>query len=188
MKKVLIEVKIDQCFKTNNDEKFLSVRQIQCHMGIRTFNRLYVLNILVPICSAPQQRWPTDLNINRDHILIKDYLPPKFDAFRAKYSWVISCTKCGDQHYLWPTDLSINRDHLLIKEFLASKFEASGAKRYWVITCIVWETKTTFGILTWISIGIIKVYLPTKFEASGAVSTYQLHKVWETNMTFDLLT
>ena len=58
MKKVSFEVNIDECFETNNDEKFLSVRQIQCHMGIRTFNRLYVLNILVPICSAPQQLRP----------------------------------------------------------------------------------------------------------------------------------
>ena len=33
MKKNLFEVKIDERFKTNNDEKFLSVR-IQCHMGI----------------------------------------------------------------------------------------------------------------------------------------------------------
>ena len=37
--------------------------------------------------------WPTDLKINRDHLLIKDYLPTKFEAFRAKPSWVISCTR-----------------------------------------------------------------------------------------------
>ena len=43
--KVLFEVKIDECFKKSNDEKFLFVRQIECHMGIRTYNRLYVLNI-----------------------------------------------------------------------------------------------------------------------------------------------
>ena len=36
-----------------NDE--LVVRQIECHMWTRTFNQLYVLNILVPICSAPQR-------------------------------------------------------------------------------------------------------------------------------------
>ena len=24
--------------------------------------------------------WPTDLNINRDHLLINDYLPTKFEA------------------------------------------------------------------------------------------------------------
>ena len=45
--------------------------------------------------------WPTDLNINRDHLLIKDYLPTKFEAFwtkrswviKTKRSWVINCTR-----------------------------------------------------------------------------------------------
>ena len=37
--------------------------------------------------------WPTDLKINRDHLLIKDYLPTKFEASGAKPSWVISCTR-----------------------------------------------------------------------------------------------
>ena len=37
--------------------------------------------------------WPTDLKINRDHLLIKDYLPTKFEASWAKPSWVISCTR-----------------------------------------------------------------------------------------------
>ena len=39
--------------------------------------------------------WPTDLNINRDHLLIKDYLPTKFEASGTKRSRVISCTRCG---------------------------------------------------------------------------------------------
>ena len=29
---------------------------------------------------------PTDLNISRNHLLIKDYLPTKFEAFEAKRS------------------------------------------------------------------------------------------------------
>ena len=29
---------------------------------------------------------PTDLNINRDHLLIKEYLPTKFEASLAKRS------------------------------------------------------------------------------------------------------
>ena len=29
---------------------------------------------------------PTDLNINRDHLLIKDYLPTKFENSEAKRS------------------------------------------------------------------------------------------------------
>ena len=30
--------------------------------------------------------WPTDLKINRDHLLTKDYLPTKFEASGAKRS------------------------------------------------------------------------------------------------------
>ena len=44
--------------------------------------------------------WPTDLNINRDHLLIKDYLPTKFEASGAKHSLVISCTRYGQS--IWP--------------------------------------------------------------------------------------
>ena len=36
---------------------------------------------------------PTNLNIDRGHLLIKDYLPTKFEASGAKRSWVISCTR-----------------------------------------------------------------------------------------------
>ena len=50
--------------------------------------------------------WPTDPNINRDHLLIKDYLPTNFEAFWANSSWVISCCGIGDQRDLyldlWP--------------------------------------------------------------------------------------
>ena len=47
--------------------------------------------------------WPTDLNINRGHLLIKDYQPTKFEASWAKHSWVISCTRLRD------TDIPTNR-------------------------------------------------------------------------------
>ena len=50
--------------------------------------------------------WPTDLNINRDHLLIKDYLPTKFEASGAKCSWVISCTRCG--RLTWPVTLTFD--------------------------------------------------------------------------------
>ena len=41
--------------------------------------------------------WSTDLNVNRDHlhVLIMDYLPTKFEAYGAKRSWVIRCTRFG---------------------------------------------------------------------------------------------
>ena len=47
--------------------------------------------------------WRTDLKINRDHLLIKDYLPTKFEASGAKRSWVISCTRLRE------TDILTNR-------------------------------------------------------------------------------
>ena len=51
--------------------------------------------------------WPTDLKINRDHLLIKDYLPTKFEASGAKPSWVISCTRLRATDI--PTDGRTNR-------------------------------------------------------------------------------
>ena len=44
--------------------------------------------------------WPTDLNIKRDHLLIKDYVPTKFEASGAKSSWAISCTRCWKPAWL----------------------------------------------------------------------------------------
>ena len=39
--------------------------------------------------------WPTDLSINRDHLLNKDNTPTKLDASGAKRSWVIRRTRFG---------------------------------------------------------------------------------------------
>ena len=116
--------------------------------------------------------WPTDLTINRDHLLIKDYLPTEFEASGAKGCWVIRCTRF--ERLTWPLtltfDLTINRDHLLMKDYLPTKFEASGAKRCWVISCtrferLTWPLTLTFDLLTWLSIGIIysprTIYLPS---------------------------
>ena len=81
--------------------------------------------------------WPTDMNINRDHLLIKDYLPTKFEASGAKcYQlhkvWYTDKTFDLD---LWSTDLNNHRDHLHIKDYLPTMFEASGAKHSWDISC-----------------------------------------------------
>ena len=43
-----------------------------------------------------------DLKINRDLLLIKDYLPTKFEASGAKPSSVISCTRLRETDI--PTD------------------------------------------------------------------------------------
>ena len=96
---------------------------------------------------------------------------------------------------LWPTDLNVNRDHLLIKDYLPTKFEASGAKCSRVIRCtrferLIWPLTLTFYLLTWLSIGIINssrtINLPSLKLLGKALLSYQLHKVWETDMTFDL--
>ena len=50
--------------------------------------------------------WPTDLAINRDYLLIKDYLPIKFEAFGAKCCWVISCTRF--ERLTWPLTLTFD--------------------------------------------------------------------------------
>ena len=50
--------------------------------------------------------WPTDLNINRGHLLIKDYLPSKFEASGAKRYWVISCTRWS--RLAWPLTLTFD--------------------------------------------------------------------------------
>ena len=78
--------------------------------------------------------WPTDLSINRDHLLNKDYLPTKFEASGAKRSWVIRRTGVETgvtfDLDLWPTDLNINRGHLLIKDYLPTKFKSLRSKAF----------------------------------------------------------
>ena len=48
---------------------------------------------------------PTDLNVHRDHLLIKDYLPTKFEASGAKCSRVIRCTRF--ERLTWPLTLDL---------------------------------------------------------------------------------
>ena len=50
--------------------------------------------------------WSTDLTINRDHLLTKDYLPTKFEASGVKRYWVISCTKWSK--LAWPLTLAFD--------------------------------------------------------------------------------
>ena len=121
--------------------------------------------------------WPTDLNINRGHLLIKDYLPTKFEASGAKHSWVIRCTRLRDTDIL--TDIPTYMCKAICpsffkgghnKDYLPTKFEASLAKRSWVIRgtrCrrLAWLLTLIFDLLTWISIRVIystrTIYLPS---------------------------
>ena len=116
--------------------------------------------------------WPTDLKINRDHLLTKDYVPTKFEVYGAKRSWVISCTRWSK--LAWPLTLTFE---LLTWISIGIKFSHQGlstyqiwsfwAKRSWVISCTRWSKLAwplTLDLFTWISIGIIysprTIYLP----------------------------
>ena len=66
--------------------------------------------------------WTTDHNINRNHLLIKDYPPTKFECSRAKPSWVISCTRLRE------TDIPTDRETDMFKAICPSFFE--GGHKY----------------------------------------------------------
>ena len=141
---------------------------------------------------------PTDLKINRGHLLTKDYLPTKFEASWAKHSWVISCTRLKDTDI--PTDRPTYRP-TGAKQY-APPFSKGGIIKwpgndlsFHIINCPYWKTETVRASITlknrylWntnvpfpnrLSIGLtldlninrdhllIKDYLPTKYEDSGA--------------------
>ena len=110
---------------------------------------------------------PTNLNFDKGHLLIKDYLPTKFETSGANHSWITNCTRCGRPTWPLTTDLKINRDHLLIMDYLPTKVEPYGAKRPWLrcTRCGIPTWPLTFQVLTSLSIGIIylsrTIYLPT---------------------------
>ena len=129
--------------------------------------------------------WPTDLNINRGHLLIKDYLPTKFEASGAKRSWIISCTRwiklarpltltfdlltwksigiiCSPNSIYLPS-LKLLGQSILEKLLRQSILELSVAQGE-VNWHDLWPTDLNInrGHL------LIKDYLSTKFEASGA--------------------
>ena len=125
--------------------------------------------------------WPTDLTINRDHLLIKDYLSTKFEASWAKRCWVIRCTRF--ERLTWPLTLTFDLLTWLSKGIIYSsrtiylprlKLLGQSVVELWVAQGLRdWHDSLTltFDLLTWLSIGItysIKDYLPTKFEGSGA--------------------
>ena len=120
--------------------------------------------------------WPTDLNINRDHLLIKDYLPTMFEASEAKRSWVISCTRYGQS--TWPltltfdllTRVSIGIIYLSWTIYLSSlKIVGQSIVELSVAQDIgnqhnLWPTNLNINR----DHLLIKDYLPTKFETFGA--------------------
>ena len=64
--------------------------------------------------------WPTDLNINRDHLLIIYYLSTKAESSRIKHWWVLSCTRYGRS--TWPLTLTFDLlTWISIRIFYSSK-------------------------------------------------------------------
>ena len=71
--------------------------------------------------------WPTDLTIDRDHLLTKDYLPTNFEASWAKRSGVISCTRLRANDI--PTDIPTYRPTDMCNAICPSFFEG-GQNKY----------------------------------------------------------
>ena len=120
--------------------------------------------------------WPTDLNVNRGHVLIKDYLPTKFEASGAKRSWVISCTRWSK--LAWPLTLTFDLltwisiriiyssrtiDQLSLKLLGQSFLELSVAQGE-----VNWHDLWPTDLKIYRDHLLAMDYLHSKFEASGA--------------------
>ena len=145
---------------------------------------------------SPYDLWPTDLNINRDHLLInmiKDCLPTKFEASETKRCWTIHCTRCG--RLTWP--LTLTFDLLtwisigIIYSSRTTYLHVPRGKAFLSLSCtrcvrLTWPL--ILDPLTWILKGAIfssrTIYLQIlKLLGQGV---HELHKVLETDMTYDL--
>ena len=149
--------------------------------------------------------WPTDLNINRGHLLIKDYLPTTFEACGAKRSWVIRRTRCW--RLAWPLTLTFD---LLTwtsigviyssRTIYLPRLKLVGQSVLELSVCIRWSTLSwpltlTFDLPTWISIGVIyssrTIYLPSLklvgqsiLELSVAQGEVHYHDLWPWPLTY----
>ena len=146
--------------------------------------------------------WPTDLNINRVYLLIKNNLPTKFEVCGAKCSWVISCTRWS--RLAWPLTLTFDLltwisigviyssrtiylpSLKLLGQSVLELSVAQGEEDWHDLW--PWPTDQTInrGHL------LIKDNLPTKFEACGAKRSWVIsctrwsRLAWP--LTLDLLT
>ena len=143
--------------------------------------------------------WPSDLNINRDHLITMDYLPTTFEGCGTKRYWSRLAWPLTSHLDLWP-DLNINRNHLHIKDYLPTKFEASRANHSWAISCtwwsrLAWPLTLNFDLLALISIGVIlssrTIYLPSLkllgqsiLELSTAQGEVDWYDLWPLPLTF----
>ena len=155
--------------------------------------------------------WPTDLNINRGHLLIRTIYLPSLKILGQSVLELSVAQGEVDWHdfdlNLWPTDLNINRGHILIKDYLPTKFEAFWVPSLKILGQSVLDLSVAQGEVDWhdlwpwptdlnINRGhlLMKDYLPTKFEDSGAkrsrvISCTRWSRLaWPLTLTFDLLT
>ena len=91
-----------------------SPNTLQCRFCLKFCCNTYINIDVCETLMPPSPTWPLTLNlqINRDHLLIKDYLPTKFEASGAKPSWVISCTRLRATDI--PTDRQVQRNMPLL--------------------------------------------------------------------------
>ena len=148
--------------------------------------------------------WRTDLNINRVHKLIKDYLPTKFEACGAKRSWVISCTR--KSRLAWPLTLTFDLlTWISIGVIYSSRTIYLPSLK--LVGQSVLELSVAQGKVDWFDLDLwptdlninrghllIKEYLPTKFEACRAKRSWVIgctrwsRLAWPLTLTFDVLT
>ena len=104
-----------QAFRISFSGRDMSMNVWNCLLGSSTVDKeistinIAVLNTNAPLPQHAKSRldlWPTDLNVNRDHPLIKDYLPTKFEASGAKRCWVFRCTRF--ERLKWPLTLTFD--------------------------------------------------------------------------------
>ena len=99
---------------------------------------------------------PTDLNIDRGHVLIKDYLPTKIEAYEAKHSWAISCTKYGRP--TWPLTLTSDL-------------------RTWISIGIIYSSRTIY-------LPSLKLLGKSALELSVAQGMGDQHDFWPWPLTY----
>ena len=146
--------------------------------------------------------WPTDLTINRDHLLIKDYLPTKFEACGTKRCWVNLWTRFG--RLTWPLTLTFDLLTWLSIGIIYSPRTIYLPSLKLVGQSVV-ELTVEQGLRDWHDLSpsdlainrdhvLIKDYLPTKFEASRAKCCWVIRctrferLTWPLTLTFDILT
>ena len=100
--------------------------------------------------------WPTDLNIIRGHVLIKDYLPTEIEISGAKHSWVFSCRRCERQTW----SLTLTFDLLT-----------------WILLGVMYSSRTIY-------LPSLKLLGQSVLELLVAQGVVDRHNLWPWPLTF----